>query len=121
MRMPCGSKRGEHALTMRAVAALGHTTPTLYERFSQRRLLSLSVIAPGETFSRPYILTEFPRKLARVLDFFAAIPKTSLISEDWAGLRPKKNVLSILEAATGAELGGKPDHHMPVAISSSRF
>jgi len=37
------SKRGEHALTMRAVAlASGTTTPTLYERFSNKDdLLSL--------------------------------------------------------------------------------
>ncbi len=37
------SRRGEHALTMRAVAgASGTTTPTLYERFSNKEdLLSL--------------------------------------------------------------------------------
>src|SRR5260370_41889305 len=82
------SKRGEHALTMRAVAlASGTTTPTLYERFSNKddllgllrrraRLNLFAAIKPSRT----------PAQVCRrVLDFFAAHPNDfRLISEDWA-------------------------------------
>src|SRR5258708_13012807 len=93
------SKRGEHALTMRAVAhASGTTTPTLYERFSNKNdLLSLlrrrarlnlfSAIKPSRT----------PAQVCRrVLDFFAAHPTDfRLISEDWAiASSPKQHIPS---------------------------
>jgi len=79
------SRRGEHALTMRAVAsASGTTTPTLYERFSNKEdLLSLlrrrarlnlfSAIKPSRT----------PRKLAAAFSTSSwPIPMTT-------GLSPK--------------------------------
>jgi AcrR family transcriptional regulator len=82
------SRRGERALTMRAVArASGTTTPTLYERFSNKEdLLSLLrrrarlnlfwAIKPSRTPTQA---------CRRVLDFFVAHPNDyRLITDDWA-------------------------------------
>src|SRR5882762_10872588 len=82
------SKRGEPALTMRAVArASGTTTPTLYERFSNkddllsllRRRARLNLFAVIKSSRTP------AQVCRRVLDFLAAHPNDfRLISEDWA-------------------------------------
>src|SRR6266849_10500447 len=118
------SERGEHALTMRAVAlASGTTTPTLYERFSNKNdLLSLlrrrarlnlfSAIKPSRT----------PAQVCRrVLDFFAAHPNDfRLISEDWAIAFARKEDMpsfEFLKRHLATQLGGKPDHHTPVALA----
>ena len=82
------SERGEHALTMRAVAsASGTTTPTLYERFSNKDDL-LSVLrrrARLNLFSAIKSSRSSAQACRRVLDFFAAHPNDfRLISEDWA-------------------------------------
>ena len=82
------SRRGEPSLTMRAVAsASGTTTPTLYERFSNKedlmallrrraRLNLFAAIQPSHTAAQ---------LCRRVLDFFASHPNDyRLISEDWA-------------------------------------
>src|SRR5260221_13954817 len=82
------SARGEQALTMRAVAtASGTTTPTLYERFSNkddllsllRRRARLNLFSAIKSSCTPVQVCR------RVLDFFAAHPNDyRLISEDWA-------------------------------------
>src|SRR5216683_93082 len=97
------SERGEHALTMRAVAlASGTTTPTLYERFSNKNDL-LSLLR------------------RRVLDFFAAHPNDfRLISEDWAIAFSRKEHMpsfEFLKRSLATQLGGKPDQHIPVALA----
>src|SRR6267143_3882397 len=112
------SRRGEPALTMRAVAgASGTTTPTLYERFSNKEdLLSLlrrrarlnlfSAIKPSRT----------PAQVCRrVLDFFVAHPNDyRLISEDCAIAFARKEHMPSFEFLKGrlaAQLGGQPDQY----------
>jgi len=77
------SKRGEHALTMRAVArASGTTTPTLYERFSNkedllsllRRRARLNLFAAIKPSRTPV------QACRRVLDFLSPIPMTTASS-----------------------------------------
>src|SRR5882724_7635296 len=97
------SRRGEHALTMRAVArASGTTTPTLYERFSNKEDL-LSLLC------------------RRVLDFFVAHPNDyRLITEDWAIAFARKEDMpsfEFLKRSLASQLGGKPDRHTPLALA----
>ncbi len=118
------SKRGEQALTMRAVARASHTTtPTLYERIPNKGdLISLlrrrarrnlfSAIRPSRTPSQV---------CQRVLDFFTAYPNDfRLISEDWAIAFARKEHMpsfEFLKRLLATELGGMPDHHTAVALS----
>jgi AcrR family transcriptional regulator len=118
------TRRGEHALTMRAVArASGTTTPTLYERFSNKedlisllrrraRLNLFAAIKPSRT----------PAQVCRrVLDFFAAHPNDyRLITEDWAQAFARKEHMpsfEFLKRRLALQLGGKPDRHTPVALA----
>jgi AcrR family transcriptional regulator len=118
------SNRGEQALTMRAVArASGTTTPTLYERITNKGdLLSLlrrrarrnlfSAIKPSRT----------PVQVCRrVLDFFTAHPNDfRLISEDWAIAFARKEDMpsfEFLKRRLAIQLGGEPDQHTPVALA----
>jgi AcrR family transcriptional regulator len=118
------SKRGEHALTMRAVASASRTTtPTLYERFSNkddllsllRRRARLNLFSAIKSSKTP------AQACRRVLDFFAAHPNDfCLISEDWALAFARKEHMpsfEFLKRLLAAELGGKPDHHMPIALA----
>jgi AcrR family transcriptional regulator len=117
-------RSGEHALTMRAVARASRTTtPTLYERFSNKEdLLSLlrrrarlnlfSAIRPSRT----------PAQVCRrVLDFFVAHPHDyHLISQDWAIAFARKEEMpsfEFLKRRLAAQLGGKPDRHTPLALA----
>jgi AcrR family transcriptional regulator len=118
------SKRGEHALTMRAVAsASGTTTPTLYERFSNKDDL-LSLLrrrARWNLFSAIKSSKTPAQACHRVLDFFAARPNDfRLISEDWALAFARKEHMpsfEFLKRLLAAELGAKPDHHTPIALA----
>jgi AcrR family transcriptional regulator len=118
------SKRGEHALTMRAIAsASGTTTPTLYERFSNKddllsllrrraRLNLFAAIKPSRT----------PAQICRhVLDFFVAHPNDyHLISEDWAIAFARKEHMpsfEFLKRRLAMQLGGEPDRHTAVALA----
>jgi AcrR family transcriptional regulator len=118
------STRGEHALTMRAVArASGTTTPTLYERITNKddllsllrqraRLNLFSAIKPSRT----------PAQLCRrVLDFFTARPNDyRLISEDWAIAFARKEHMpsfELLKRRLAMQLGGESDQHTPLALA----
>jgi len=118
------SKRGEHALTMRAVAlASGTTTPTLYERFSNkddllsllRRRARLNLFAVIKSSRTP------AQVCRRVLDFFAAHPNDfRLISEDWAIAFDRKEHMpsfEFLKRHLAAQLGGELDQQTPVALA----
>jgi AcrR family transcriptional regulator len=118
------SKRGEHALTMRAIArASGTTTPTLYERFSTkddllsflRRRARLNLFAAIKPSRTPALVC------SRVLDFFAAHPNDyRLISEDWAIAFANKEhmpAFEFLKRRLAIQLGGAPDRHTPVALA----
>src|SRR6266436_7193953 len=118
------SKRGEQALTMRAVARASHTTtPTLYERIPNKgdlisllqrraRLNVFSAIRPSRTPSQV---------CQRVLDFFTAYPNDfRLISEDWAIAFARKEHMpsfEFLQRRLAAQLGGKPDQRTPLALA----
>src|SRR5258708_14552460 len=118
------SKRGEHALTMRAVAlASGTTTPTLYERFSNKddllsllrrraRLNLFAAIKPSRTSGQI---------CRRVLDFFAAHPSDyRLITEDCAIAFAREEHMpsfEFLKRRLAAQLGGEPDQQTPLALA----
>jgi AcrR family transcriptional regulator len=118
------SKHGEQALTMRAVAsASGTTTPTLYERFSNKDDL-LSLLrrrARLNLFSAIKSSRSSAQACRRVLDFFAAHPNDfRLISEDWVLAFARKEHMpsfEFLKRLLASEFGGKPDHHTSVALS----
>src|SRR5260370_25767101 len=80
------SRRGEHALTMRAVAgASGTTTPTLYERFSNKEDL-LSLLrrrAPLNLFSAIKSSRSPTQVCRRVLDFFLSHPNDYHLITDY--------------------------------------
>lgn len=118
------TKHGETALTMRAVArASGTTTPTLYERFSNKddlikllrrraRLNLFSAIKPSRT----------PVQVCRrVLDFFVSYPHDyRLISEDWAIAFARKEHMpsfEFLKRTLATQLGGEPARHTPLALA----
>lgn len=118
------SSHGEQALTMRAVArAAGTTTPTLYERISNKgdllsllrrraRLKLFSAIQPART----------PAQICRrVLDFSATHPHDyGLISDDWAIAFARKEHMPSLEFVKqrlAKRLGGDPKQHTPLALA----
>ena len=118
------SRRGEHALTMRAVAgASGTTTPTLYERFSNkedllsllRRRARLNLFSAIKSSRTPAVVCR------RVLDFFLAHPNDyRLITEDWAAAFARKEEMpsfEFLKKSLATQLGGRPDQHTPVALA----
>ena len=118
------SEHGEEALTMRAVAsACGTTTPTLYERFSNkedllallRRRARLNLFSTIKSSRSPEVVCR------RVLGFFAAHPNDfRLISEDWAIAFARKEHMpsfEFLKQSLGNQFGGQPDEHTPVALA----
>jgi len=118
------STRGEHALTMRAVAtASGTTTPTLYERFSNKDdLLSLLRTRARRNLFSAIKSSRTPTQVCRrVLDFFVSHPNDyRLISEDWALAFARGEHMpsfEFLKRTLSEQLGGKPDQHTSVALS----
>jgi len=118
------SERGENALTMRAVAsACGTTTPTLYERFSNKEdLLSLLRRRARLNLFSGIKSSKNPAQVCRrVLDFFAAHPNDfRLISEDWAIAFARKEHMpsfEFLKQSLSNQLGGSPEEHTPVALA----
>src|SRR5260370_7769671 len=117
------SERGEHALTMRAVAsASGTTTPTLYERFSNKDDL-LSLLrrrARVNLFSAMKSSRNSAQACRRALDFFAAHPNDfRLISEDWPLAFARKQHMpsfEFLNRLLPAHLAAIPDHPPPVLL-----
>lgn len=118
------SRRGEHSLTMRAVAsASGTTTPTLYERFSNKEDL-LSLLrrrARLNLFSAIKSSRTPAQACRRALDFFVAHPNDyRLITEDWATAFARKEEMpsfEFLKRSLARQFGGKPDQHTPVALA----
>jgi AcrR family transcriptional regulator len=118
------SKRGEQALTMRAVASASHTTtPTLYERFSNKEdlLAPLRRRARLKLFSAIKSSKTPAQTCRRVLDFFAAHPNDFLlISEGWGlALARKEHMPSFefLKRSLAEQLGSDPDRHAPLALA----
>jgi len=118
------SERGQHALTMRAVArAARTTTPTLYERFSHKSdlLALLRRRARLNLFSAIRPSRSPVDACRRALDFFTAHPHDyRLISEDWAMAFARKEPMpsfEFIKQRLAGQLGGLPDRHTPLALS----
>jgi AcrR family transcriptional regulator len=117
-------KGGEKALTMRRVArAAKTTTPTVYERYRDkreileglRRRAQQTVLATMQTAQR---LEEFPSKY---LDFASKHQhEYHLIHLDWAVRLSRdepRPAFELLKERLAERLGGKPDQHMRLALS----
>lgn len=118
------STRGEHALTMRAVAcAAGTTTPTLYERFHDKGdLLALLRRRARQNLFASIRGAHSPLEACdRALDFFVAHPNEfALITEDWAISFARKESMpsfDFLKRRLAGELGGRPDDHLQIALA----
>src|SRR5260370_19245982 len=116
------SRRGEHALTMRAVAgASGTTTPTLYERFSNKEdLLSLLRRRARLNLFSAVKSSRSPAQVCRrVLDFFFAHPNAyRLITENWATAFAQKEEIPSFEflmRIPAAQLASNPHRRTPLA------
>jgi AcrR family transcriptional regulator len=118
------SERGEDALTMRAVArAARTTTPTLYERFSDKSdlLALLRRRARRNLFSAIRSSRSTVEACRRALDFLTAHPHDyRLVAEDWAIALARKEPLpsfEFLEQRLAAQLGGARGRHTRLALS----
>ncbi|MGA8038400.1 MAG: helix-turn-helix domain-containing protein [Candidatus Acidiferrales bacterium] len=119
------SKRGEKALTMRAVArAAGTTTPTVYQRFEDKRdLLVLlrdrslknlvSVLQPAHS----------PVEVCRRFLAYAAIHphEYRLLTSDWGARLSRDNeprpTFEIIKKRLASHLGGEPEQHSRLALA----
>jgi AcrR family transcriptional regulator len=118
------TKRGEKALTMRAVARkAGTTTPTVYERFRDKRdLLKLlrarALKSLVEVLEPAHSAAEVCR---RFLAFAAIHPhEYRLLTSDWGARLSRgepKPTFEIVKARLAAQLGGKPDDHFRLAMA----
>ena len=118
------TKGGEHALTMRAVArAARTTTPTLYERFRDKKdLLDLL---------RAHALSNFLHALEpadsavgtcrRFLEFAGGHPNEyRLLVADWAvrlSRKDKKPSFELIKNRLARDLGGNPEQHAQLALA----
>jgi AcrR family transcriptional regulator len=118
------TKRGEKALTMRAVARkAGTTTPTVYERFRDKRDLMkllraralknlVDVLQPADSAAEV---------CRRFLTFAALHPhEYRLLTSDWGarlGRNEPKPTFEIVKARLAAQLGGTPDDHFRLAMA----
>ncbi len=118
------SERGQHALTMRAVArAAGTTTPTLYERVSNKSdLLDLLRRRARQNLFSAIKPADSPAEACRrALEFFTAHPHDfRLISEDWAIAYSRKEPMpsfEFMKQRLAAQLGGPPEDHTYRALA----
>jgi len=116
--------QGEQALTMRRIArAAGTTTPTLYERFSDKKQLLelLRRRARFNLFSAIRSSRTTEQVCRRALDFFTRNPNDyRLISEDWAiafGRRDYMPSFEFMKQLLAAQLGGGSNHHTRLALA----
>lgn len=118
------SEGGEKALTMRGVAlAAGTTTPTVYERFRDKRELinflrdraRLKMISAIKSARTPAEACE------RALDFSLKCGNEyKLITIDWAARLGRKEPLpsfAFMKERLAADLGGQPEEYIGLALS----
>src|SRR5438046_10426009 len=100
--------------------AFGTTTPTLYERFSNKEdLLALLRRRSRLNLFSAIKSSKSPAQVCRrVLDFFAAHPNDfRLISEDWAIAFARKEHMpsfEFLKQILAKQIRGQPYRHTPV-------
>ena len=118
------SKGGEHALTMRAVAkAAKTTTPTLYERFKDKRdlLTFLRERARQRMFQAVKGAKSATEACELGLDFMLAnANEFRLLVSDWAiRLKRKEHLPSfeLLKNKLAQDLGGSSEDHRALALS----
>ena len=118
------SKGGSEALTMRAVArAAGTTTPTMYDRFRDKRDLLVvlrhraleKLIAAIEPARGPLATCE------ALLDFAMEHPhEYRLLTAEWAaklGRNEPKPTYDLIKQRLAAKLGGKPEDHARLGLA----
>lgn len=117
------STSGEPALTMRAVArAAGTTTPTLYQRFRNKRDLKhfLEERARQKLFEALQSARTGAEVCRNALDFISChLNEYRLLTTDW-GVRYGENVpmrsYDYLKQILAKELGGRPGDHDELAF-----
>lgn len=117
-------KGGEKALTMRAVArAAKTTTPTVYERFRDKRqiLESLRRRARQNLYAAMQTATHLEQFPSKYLDFASKHRREyELIHLNWAVrlARPEpRPAFDLLKERLAERLGGKPSDHTRLALS----
>jgi AcrR family transcriptional regulator len=118
------SKRGEKALTMRAVArAAGTTTPTVYQRFEDKRDL-LAILRQRALQSLVEVLqpAHSPADVCRRFLAFAAIRphEYRLLTVDWGARLSReepKPTFDLIKKRLAAQLGGAPEDHARLALA----
>jgi AcrR family transcriptional regulator len=119
-------KGGEQALTMRAVAkAAGTTTPTLYERFKDKRelLASLRLRAQRELFAAIEPSRSIGDACRRALDFTQAHGhEYELIANEWAARLSRRESapsFHLIQQRLVQQLGGSPGDHLRLTLAIS--
>jgi AcrR family transcriptional regulator len=118
------SRGGEHAVTMRAVAnAAGTTTPTLYERFKDKKDL---VTFLRERSKQNMVAALQPCQsvieiCCRALEFTLAHGhEYRLLTVDWAGRLSRNETMpsyALVKQRLAEELGRTPDQHERLALA----
>jgi AcrR family transcriptional regulator len=114
---------GEHTLTMRAVAkGAGTTTPTLYERFRDKRALMSALQARAqqnlfEAIKPARSITEASRI---AIEFSIAHGhEYQLVAKDWAARLSRQEPtpsFDLIKARLVDQFGGAPDDHLQLAL-----
>jgi AcrR family transcriptional regulator len=117
-------KGGEESLTMRAVArAARTTTPTVYQRFRDKR--DLLEVMRGRALRQLVAAIEPAESAeevcARFLEFAIAHPNSyRLLTVDWAARlsrREHKPSFDLIKSRLAVRLGGTPEEHAELAMS----
>lgn len=118
------SKGGSRAVTMRAVAdAAGTTTPTIYDRFRDKRdLLALLRKRALEKLVSAIEPAHGPLATCQAfLNFAVTHPNQyRLLTADWAaklGRNEPKPTFDMIKKRLAAKLGGKPEDHARLALA----
>ncbi|MGC2707484.1 MAG: helix-turn-helix domain-containing protein, partial [Candidatus Acidiferrales bacterium] len=118
------SERGEHALTMRAVAkAAGTTTPTLYERFRDKHdLLELLRTRARQNLYAAIRTADSAKDVCkRALEFTARHGhEYRLLTDGWAARFSRKEPMpsvELMKQRLAEELGGASDDHTDLSLA----
>jgi AcrR family transcriptional regulator len=114
---------GEHALTMRAVAkAAGTTTPTLYERFSDKGdlLLALQARAQQNLFDAISPAGSITEACRIALEFTTTHGhEYELVAKNWAARFSRREptpAFDLIRTRLAEQFGGSPDDHFQLAL-----
>jgi AcrR family transcriptional regulator len=114
---------GEHALTMRAVARrAATTTPTLYERFRDKRdlLLALQARAQEGLFNAIKPARSITDACRFAIDFtLAHAHEYELVAKDWAARLSRKEptpAFDLIKGRLAEQFGGAPEDHVQLAL-----